>query len=186
MSGRSRAGCRFFQRLPHRLEADRIDQTEHDHLVGQQLQGPMAPAPGRVGAGQFDQLLFDVPPDLDLVRPGRLGAVIEGRLESLGDEPLPDAGDGPRAGAQGSDDLFIGAFPALRVVGQQEDAGMGQLAAAALPLETNCSNAARSSAVRVTRYFSIRSTPVFEGVSLLDASRDRIPNSPVNRSLKAH
>ncbi len=62
----------FFQRLTHGLEADRIDQAEHDHLIGQELQGPTAPAPGRIGASQFNELLFDVPPDFDLVRPGRL------------------------------------------------------------------------------------------------------------------
>jgi hypothetical protein len=82
------------------------------------LQGPSAPAFGRVGASQSDELLFDVPPDLDLVRSGGLGSVIEGRQESLGDEPLPDAGDGPWAGSQGGDDLLIWGFPALRVVGQ--------------------------------------------------------------------
>ena len=55
-------------------------------------------------------------------------------MESLGDEPLPDASDGPRAGAEDGDDLVIeGALP-LRVVRQQEDACMGQLAGRGLPL----------------------------------------------------
>jgi hypothetical protein len=98
------------------------------------LQGPPAPPFGRVGAGQFDELLFDVSTDLDLVRPGGLGPMVEGRQESLGDEPLPDAGDGPWAGPQGGDDLFIGGLVTLRVVGQQENARMDQLASRGLSL----------------------------------------------------
>ena len=118
----------FFESLTDRLEADHIDQAQHDHLVSQELQGPTAPPPGRISARQFHEPLLDVPPDLDLVRPGRLGVVIQGRLESLGDEPLPDAGHSPWAGTQGRDNRFIGASPALRVVGQQKDVRMSQLA----------------------------------------------------------
>jgi hypothetical protein len=150
------------------------------------LQGPPASAFGRVGASQFDELLFDVPPDLDLVRPGGLGAVVEGRQESLGDEPLPDAGDGPRAGAQGGDDLVIGGFPALRVVGQQEDARMDQLACRGLSLGDQLLQRRPLLRSQGNSILLHRSTPVLRGMSLLGASTDRIPNSPVNRRLKAH
>jgi hypothetical protein len=60
--------------------------------------------------------------------------VIESRLEPRGDEPLSDAGDGPWAGVQGGDDLLVGAFFSPRVVRQQEDARMGQLASRGLSL----------------------------------------------------
>jgi hypothetical protein len=49
MIERSRAGCRFFQRLTHRFGADRIDQTQDDHFVGEQLQGPVT-SPEKLGA----------------------------------------------------------------------------------------------------------------------------------------
>ena len=47
MIERSRAECRFFQRLTHRFGADRIDQTQDDHFVSQQLQGPVTSPTGR-------------------------------------------------------------------------------------------------------------------------------------------
>jgi hypothetical protein len=75
MNEQSRAKCRFFQCLPYRFGADRIDETEDRHLVSQQLQCPMASATGRVRAGQLDQLLLDVPFDLDLVWTRRLRPV---------------------------------------------------------------------------------------------------------------
>jgi hypothetical protein len=176
----------LFQRLTHRLDADRVDQAEHDHLISQELQGPTAPAPGRVGASQFDELLFDVPLDLDLVRSGGLRSVIEGRLESLGDEPLPDAGDGPRAGAQGGDDLFIGVFLSPGVVRQQEDARMGQLASRGLALGNQLLQRRPLLRSQGDSILLHRSAPVLRAVALLRASTDRIPNSPVNRRLKAH
>jgi hypothetical protein len=133
------------------------------------LQGPPAPAFGRVDASQFDELLFDVPPDLDLVRPGGLGAVIKGRLESLSDEPPPDAGDGPRAGSQGGDDLFIGGFPALRVVGQQEDARMDQLASRGLSLGNQLLQRRPLLRSQGNSILLHRSTPVLRAKSLLVA-----------------
>ena len=47
MIEQSRAECRFFQRLTHRFGADRIDQTQDDHFVSQQLQGPVTSPTGR-------------------------------------------------------------------------------------------------------------------------------------------
>src|SRR5262249_36044529 len=65
-SGQSTAGCRFFESLANRFGADSVDQAQDDHLVGQQLQGPVAAALGRVAAGEPDELLLDIPLDLDL------------------------------------------------------------------------------------------------------------------------
>jgi hypothetical protein len=118
----------FFQRLADGLGADRLDAAQRDQFVGEQLQGPLATALGWVGTSQADQLLLDVALDLDLVGPWRLGLVVQSSSEALGDEPLADAGDGPWADAQGGDDLVVGALQAGRGVGQQEDAGVGQLA----------------------------------------------------------
>ena len=46
MIEQSRAECRFFT-LTHRFGADRIDQTQDDHFVSQQLQGPVTSPTGR-------------------------------------------------------------------------------------------------------------------------------------------
>jgi hypothetical protein len=53
---------------------------------------------------------------------------MEGRLEALGDEAPAHAFDGPQAGAQGGDDVFIGTSLARSGICQQPDAGMGELA----------------------------------------------------------
>ena len=92
----------------------------------------MAAPLGGITAGQLDQPLLDVPLDLDLVRARGLRAAQEGDVDPLGDQLLADAGDGPRAGAQGGNDLVIGAFVAEGVVGQEEDAGVGQFAGGGL------------------------------------------------------
>ena len=127
MTERSRAGCRFFQRLPHRLGADRIDQTQDDHFVSEQLQGPVASPTGRVGAGQLDQLLFDVSFDLDLVRTCRLRPVIDRRLQSFDDKSFSDASDGLQAGTQGCDDFIVGVAFSPHAIRQQQNAGVGQV-----------------------------------------------------------
>jgi hypothetical protein len=110
--------------LPHGFGADGIHQAQDHHLVGQQLQSPVAPAPWRFAASQGNQLLFDVSFDLDLVRPRRLRLVVDGCLEAFGDETLPNTLDGPQTGSQSRHDLVIGAAIA---VGLQKDASMGQL-----------------------------------------------------------
>jgi hypothetical protein len=78
--------------------------------------------------------LLDIALDLDLVRACRLGPVVEGRFEPFGDEPLADPSHGLRAGAQGRDDVLVGVGPSVRGIREQEDAGMGQLAAGRLAL----------------------------------------------------
>ena len=127
MTERSRAGCRFFQRLTHRFGADRIDQTQDDHFVGEQLQGPVTSPTGRVGAGQLDQFLFHVSFDLDLVRTCRLRPVIDRRLQSFDDKSSPDASDGLQAGTQGCDDFIVGVSFSPHAIRQQQNAGVGQL-----------------------------------------------------------
>jgi len=126
--GRSTAGCRFFESLADRFGADGPDQPQDDHLVGQQLQGPVTAALGRVAAGQADEHLLEVSLDLDLVGSARLGFAVEGRGQSLGDEALADPGNGPGSHPQRGDDGVIALPGAEGVVGQQEDAGVGQLA----------------------------------------------------------
>jgi hypothetical protein len=111
--------------------------------------------------------------------------VIEGRLESLGDESPSDAGDGPRAGVQGGDDLFIGVSLSQRVVRQQEDARMGQLASRGLPSGDQLLQRRPLFRGQGDSILLHRSTPVLRAVSSLGASRDRIPIPPVNRRLKA-
>jgi hypothetical protein len=92
----------------------------------------MATALGGIAASQLDQPLLNIPLDLDLARPRGLLAAQEGNVQALGDQELADAGDGPRAGAQGGDDLLIATFVPEGIVGQEEDAGMGQFASCGL------------------------------------------------------
>ena len=155
MIERSRAGCRFFQRLTHRFGADRIDQAQYDHLVSEQLQGPVTSPTGWVGAGQLHQLLLHVSFDLELLWTCRLRSVVDRCLQSFDDKSFPDPSDGFQAGTQSGDDFIVGvSFPA-HTIRQQQNAGMGQLTTGRLPVETSCSKAARSSGTSVTRYFSI-------------------------------
>jgi hypothetical protein len=133
MTARPRAGCRFFQRLPHRLGADRLYQTQDDNLVRQQLQRPVAPPTGRVGACQLHEFLLDVPFDLDLVRPRWLRSVVDRRIDPFRDESLPDAGNRVHADIQGGDDLIIAMPPSPCGIGQQEDPCMGQPSTRRLP-----------------------------------------------------
>jgi hypothetical protein len=53
----------------------------------------------RIAAGQFEQRLFDVSLDLDLVRSGRLRPVVKGGFQTFRDESLPQAFNGARVGA---------------------------------------------------------------------------------------
>jgi hypothetical protein len=74
----------------------------------------------------------------------------------LGNEAAAHPLDGSLAGTQGRHDVFIVAAPPRRLISQQEDACMAELASGLpLPVETRRSNPTRSSVVSVTRYFSI-------------------------------
>jgi hypothetical protein len=127
----SRVGCRFFQRLPHRLGADRLDQPQNDHLVSQQLQCPAARATWRLSASQFDELLLNV--SFDLVRPHRPGFGIERCFNALGHKPLTNAGDSPRARTQSYDDVLVASIVAAHGIGQEQNAGVSQLATCSFP-----------------------------------------------------
>jgi len=51
----SAASACFFERLAHRLVADRLDDAKLGHLVGQQPQAPLRAALQHFGAGQLDE-----------------------------------------------------------------------------------------------------------------------------------
>jgi hypothetical protein len=97
--------------------------------VGEQPQGPVAPATGRIGTRKFDQLLFNVPFNFDLVGSGRPWLGVKGRLDPLDDKPLPDAGDGSGACTQSSDDVLVAGTLAMNRVREEQDSGVGKLAA---------------------------------------------------------
>lgn len=123
----------FFQRPAHRLTRDAPDASEGDQPIGQELQGPAATASGRIAAGQLDQLLLDRFRDLHLLRSRGLGPVVEGRSQALGHESLADPGDGRGADTQGLDDVLVGTSrPVRSLIGQEQDARVGELAGGGL------------------------------------------------------
>jgi hypothetical protein len=81
----------------------------------------------RIAAGQFEQLLFDVALNLDLVRSGRLRPVVQGGFQTFRDEALPQACNGARAGPQGRDDFGVRIRLAASLIRQKQNARMGQL-----------------------------------------------------------
>jgi hypothetical protein len=127
MTEKSMAERRFFQRLAHRFGAGRVDEAEDHHLVSQQLQRPMASSTGRVGAGRLNQLLLDVPLDLDLVWACWLRPVINRRLQSFDDESLSEPSDRFQTAAQSCDDFIVGVASPMHPIRQQQNTGMGQL-----------------------------------------------------------
>ena len=92
----------------------------------------MAAALRGIAAGQRDQTLFDISLDLDLVRTRRLPSAQQGNIHARRDQLLANPRHRPQAGAQGRDDLLIGVFLPEGIVGQQEDARMGQFAGCGL------------------------------------------------------
>jgi hypothetical protein len=79
-------------------------------------------------------VLLGVALDLDLLRPPRLGPVVQGSAEALGDEPLADAGDRAQARRQGGSDGRVVVWLAVGVIGRRQDAAVGQLAGGAVAL----------------------------------------------------
>jgi hypothetical protein len=119
---------------------------------------------GWVAARQPDQLLLDVPLDLDLGGARRLGSGVEGRLESLGDQPLAHPFDCPYAAPEGVHDVHVTALLPQGGIRQQEDTRVGQPASRALangdqPLQRRSFTCIQSDSVLVHG-----GTPVLEAV----------------------
>jgi hypothetical protein len=186
MTGRSKAGCRFFQRLPHRLGADRIDQAQDDHLVGQESQSPMAPPTGWVSARQFNQLLFDVSFDLYLIRPCRAWSGVKRRLDALGNEPFPDAGDGPQARSQGRDDFLVSVPLTMHGIGQEQDAGVSEPTARCLPGRDQVFQPCMFLRIQSDSVLFHLSAPSLEGSGINRILKRQENVSPVNLRLTAH
>jgi hypothetical protein len=93
----------------------------------------VATAIGRIAASQLDQPLLDVSLDLDLVRPWRLGPMVECRRQPFGNQSPPHPLDGSDANAQGSNDVLVGAASAEGRIGEEKNAGVGQAACCGLP-----------------------------------------------------
>src|SRR5262249_5774905 len=138
----------------------------------------MAPASGRVGACQFDQLLFHIPLHLDLAWPEGLGPRSNSGLDALGDQALTDASYGLRAGASSRDNGFVGVFFSVQGVCQQKDARMGQLA--------GCGPSYRNQSFQLGPFLQRQSdpilfhgrTPFLEWHIMAKVSRNRIPCYP--------
>ena len=128
MTGQPRAGYRFFQGLAHRLGANRVDQAQDNHFVSEQPQRSVTPTEGWLAASQFDQLLLDVSFDLDLLRPRWPRPGVESRFDSLGDEPLPDTNDCPRACAQSGQNVLVTVSVAMGGIRKKQNAGVSELA----------------------------------------------------------
>jgi hypothetical protein len=73
----------------------------------------------RIAASEFDQLLLDVPLDLDLVWSRRLGSVVKGCFQPFGDEALPQALDRSQTDTQSRDDLGVRTRITVFFIGQE-------------------------------------------------------------------
>jgi hypothetical protein len=82
---------------------------------------------GWVTARQADQLLLNIALDFDLVGTRRLGLRVQGGQESFGDESLANASDCSYTERKLRGNLVIGRGHSVRVIGEQEDAGVGDL-----------------------------------------------------------
>ena len=97
-------------------------------LVGQQLQGPVAAPPGRLGAGQGDQAGLAVAIQLPLPAGSVLLLADQGCLQPLLDEALANPLDGPQVDLDRFRDPVIGpGRPVGGGIGLEQDAGVGQL-----------------------------------------------------------
>jgi hypothetical protein len=90
----------------------------------------VAPAFGRVAAGQADQGLLDVALDFDLRGACGLRLVFEGGQEAFRHEALAHAGHGAQADGGPLGNVRI----VVAVVGEQEDAGVREFACGDLAL----------------------------------------------------
>jgi hypothetical protein len=88
----------------------------------------MAASQGGIAARQLEEFLLDLPLDFDLARPGRLGPGVQSGLQPLGHEATAHPFDGSPAGAQGRNDVLIGAAQPWCLIGQQENTRMAEFA----------------------------------------------------------
>src|SRR5262245_50451575 len=107
----------------------------------------------------MDQRLLEVALDLDLIRPGWLVLAADCGLQPLGDELLAHPGDGARANAKGSNDGVVAVAWPVGDIGQQEDAGVGQLAGRRLPRRYHSRQSRPFVLRQVHPIFLHRSTP---------------------------
>jgi hypothetical protein len=138
----------------------------------------MAPASGRVGACQFDQLLFHIPLNLDLAWAEGLGPRSNSGLDALGDQALTDASHGLRAGASSRAKGCVGVFFSVQGGGQPKEARLGPLA--------GCGPASSNQSFQLGPFLQRQSDPIlFHGRTpflawhiMAKASRNRIPCYP--------
>jgi hypothetical protein len=104
-----------FQGAADRLVADRLDQTERNDLVRQQLHRPFPPAIGRCAAREGDDMRFLL--TAQYARPADPGRLIERPVQAILDKAAAHALDGTLPGVQRGGDLFI----LLPFVGVQQD-----------------------------------------------------------------
>ena len=72
--------------------------------------------------------MLDVALDLDLARPGGLRPGVQSGRQPLGDEAAAHPFNGSPAGAQGRNDVLIGAAQPWRLIGQQKNPRVAELA----------------------------------------------------------
>jgi hypothetical protein len=132
----------------------------------------------RIAAGQFEQLLFDVALDLDLIRSRRLRPVVQGGFQTFCNESLPQALNGSWAGAQGRDDLGLCIRLTKPLIRQKQNASMGQL--------PGCCFAYRHQLFQLQPFLHRernpilvhRGTPCLEAQPVAKAPRNSIPRYP--------
>jgi hypothetical protein len=138
----------------------------------------VAPPPRRIAARQFDQLLFNVSLDLDLVRSRRLGPVVKGCFQAFCDESLPQALNRSQARAQSRDDLNVRTLVAVPLVCQEQNATMGQPPGSCF---ANSNHLFQSSPFLQSEKDPIlvhRGIPFLEAQSVAKTPRNNIPRYP--------
>jgi hypothetical protein len=136
-------------------------------------------APTRRGAAsQFEQCLFDVALNLDLVRSGRLRPVVKGGFQTFRDKALPQACNGARAGAQGCNDLGVRIRLAPSRIRQKQNARMGQLPGCCFAYGHHLFQRQPFLHCESNPILVHRGTPCLEAQPIAKASRNNIPRDP--------
>jgi hypothetical protein len=132
----------------------------------------------RLAAGQFEQRLFDVAFDLDLVRSGRLRPVVQGGLQPFRDESLPQTCNGARAGTQGRDDLGVRIRLAAPRIRQKQNARVGQLPGCCFAYGNYLFQLQPFLHCESNPILVHRGTPCLEAPPIAKAPRNNIPRYP--------